>query len=116
MQFDNYKDLNDSVVISDDKLNIIFVNKATLNLFDYNEEELINKNVKILMPENKALKHDKYYENYLNSHKPIIIGTDGKKVKGKKRNGEQIDLLLAIMESYLDNKKIFIATFICLKS
>ena len=103
---------NESIVVANEQLIITNINKKTLEIFGYNEEELLNKNVKILMTEKTSLKHDRYINNYYSGKKPEIIGTQGKKVLGKTKNGDILNLFLSIGESYHNNnKKIFTATF-----
>lgn len=111
---DQYKLLDTlltSIVIADDTLTIQFVNKSTELTFGYTSAELIGNNVKILMNSDTAEKHDGYVKKYMTTHKSSIIGTRGRNVIGKKKNGEPINLILTINESVYEGKRLFTAAF-----
>lgn len=98
-------------IVANEQLTIQYINNATIATFGYLTEELIGKNVKILMNVNTAQKHDSYLENYLNGGVPRVIGTSGRNVIGRHKNGKLIDLILSINEKTINNTRYFIATF-----
>ncbi len=55
-------------------------NPACERIFDYSAEEVIGRNVKMLMPEPYQAEHDGYLSRYLESGEPHIIGTSGREV------------------------------------
>jgi len=99
------------MVVANDKLIIMYVNDATTKTFKYDKEELIGQSVKILMPSKIATVHDSYVHRYLTTHDPHIIGTPGRKVKGKTKNKKVLDLLLMINEFTENGQKFFTAVF-----
>lgn len=99
------------IVIADENLTIRFVNNATVATFGYLEEELIGKNVKILMTADTAAQHDTYVQNYKTGGVPRVIGTAGRKVIGKHKSGRKINLVLSINERTVEGLHYFIATF-----
>ena len=111
MDYSNYQNLITPIVVANENLNIIFINKATILTFGYSESELLTKNVKMLMTEGIANRHDEYIQNYKSGEMPKIIGTQGRTVKGKKKTGEIIDLVLSLSETWNGNQVTFIATF-----
>ena len=87
----------DALVIIDEKGNIELFNNAAQVIFGYNEQEVFGKNIKMLMPAPFSTDHDKYLSSYLASGEAKIIGK-GRKVKGKKSNGEEFPIFLSVGE------------------
>lgn len=96
----------DGIIIIDDKGIIEEVNSATCFLFGYPEGELIGQNVKMLMPVNDSLNHDKYIQNYQSTRQPKIIGR-GREVVGKKKNRDEFPFWLAVIEVKLEERVIY---------
>ncbi|NBB89407.1 MAG: PAS domain S-box protein [Bacteroidetes bacterium] len=82
------------------------VNPAALLLFGYGIEELIGKNVRILMTEPDHSRHDDYMDAYLNTGKKKIIGI-GREVMGRRKDGTLFPFRLSVSEVQLGPKKIF---------
>ena len=83
------------------------VNPAAEKMFKYTSNELIGKNVKILMPEPDRSSHKKYVESYSRTRKAKIIGI-GREVLGRKKDGTIFPIYLGISEVELSDQKIFI--------
>lgn len=96
----------DGIITIDSRGVIETLNPAAARLFGYQEEELIGKNVKMLMPEPDRSGHDQYIRNYHNTGKGQIIGK-GREVIGKKKDGTTFPFLLSISEVQLSGRKIF---------
>ena len=82
------------------------VNPAVCDLFGYTEAELIGQNVKILMPEPDHTRHDGYLRNYRKTGHAKIIGV-GREVVGRRKNGEEFPLDLAVSEIKLPDRRLF---------
>ncbi len=83
------------------------VNPAAAELFGYERDELIGKNVSTLMPEPYRSQHDGYLSNYLQGGEGKIIGV-GREVLGMKKSGETFPFRLAVGEVHLvGDKRIF---------
>ena len=96
----------DGMILIDTRGIVQTVNPAAEKLFGYKSEEMIGKNVKMLMPEQYSSKHDGYLSSYMKSGKAQIIGT-GRKVEGMKKNGETFPLYLAVSEVKVGNELFF---------
>jgi methyl-accepting chemotaxis protein len=97
VQFDTVLNLiPESIVIINDNMEIIYVNQYIEKMFGYCKEELMGKNVNILMPSPDHENHDSYVRNYQRTGKAKIIGIS-RRVKAKRKNGEIFDVQL-----YLD--------------
>jgi two-component system sensor kinase FixL len=82
------------------------VNKATCKLFGYPKDELIGKNVNMLMPFEHSRRHDQYMQNYHQSREAKVIGI-GREVEGKTKNGDLFPFWLAVIEIDLEERKIY---------
>ena len=81
-------------------------NPATQKLFGYTREEVLGKNVSMLMPPPYQNEHDGYLANYLRTKHRRIIGI-GRQVTARKKDGTLIPVDLAASEANLDGKKYF---------
>ncbi len=82
------------------------INPAVEKLFGYSKEELIDQNIKILMPEPYHSQHDGYIEKYNQTGQRHIIGI-GREVTGKRKNGTTFPFKLSVSELIIDEKKVF---------
>ena len=87
----------DGLVIIDGKGNIELFNNAAQKMFLYSNQDVLGKNIKMLMPTPFSDEHDKYLSSYLDSGETKIIGK-GRKVRGKKSNGEEFPIFLSVGE------------------
>ena len=97
----------DGIVVIDRAGVIRSVNSSTERLFDYSSEELIGRNVKILMPEPYTGEHDAYIANYLRTGRKRIIGI-GREVVGQRRDGSVFPMDLSIGEARDGDELIFV--------
>ncbi|MEI6066950.1 MAG: SpoIIE family protein phosphatase [Methylococcaceae bacterium] len=91
--------LFDAVIMIDERGIIETVNPAAEKMFGYSSDEIIGRNVNILMPEPYASEHDGYIRNYLITKIPKILGKNRREVLGMRANGEvfPIDLITSKM-------------------
>ncbi|RKP16567.1 hypothetical protein ROZALSC1DRAFT_25119, partial [Rozella allomycis CSF55] len=89
---------------------IMMVNKRAIELFGYKPEEMYKKNVKLLMPEEHAVRHDGYLNRYLTTGEAKVIGTKGRNVMGKTKTGKMIPISLEVNEEIIDDVQIFIGS------
>ena len=111
----------DCIITIDDKSIIRSVNPVIEKLFGYTREEVIGQNVSILMPEPHHSGHDGYVERYYSTGRGRCefdhiltlemegmhnIGM-GREVQGRHKNGELIDLYVAVSEYFVGGKRYF---------
>lgn len=104
--------INGSVdtMITIDKHGIVqSFNLAGELLFGYREEELVGKNVKMLMPNPFRQEHDSYLDNYHNTGVKKIINI-GREVKAKKKDGTVFPISLSVTEINLTHGTIYSGT------
>jgi two-component system, LuxR family, sensor kinase FixL len=97
----------DAIVVIEKDGAIRSVNKATERLFGFSAEELIGRNVRVLMPEPYAGRHDAYLERYLRTGQKKIIGI-GREVVGQRRDGSVFPMDLSVGEAHDGEAPIFI--------
>ena len=97
----------DGIVLIDDKANILAFNKACEAMFGYDSEDVIGKNVRLLMPEDFASGHDQYVSNYKVTGHRKIIGI-GREVKAQHREGRIFPIELSVGEAKTPDGRQFI--------
>ena len=82
------------------------MNPAVTRKFGYAEEDLLGKNISMLMPEPDRSKHDGYIRKYLATGEAHIIGF-GRAVVGRCRDGTDLAIDLAVSEMVIDGRRLF---------
>ena len=97
-------------VISIDARGIVrSANPALETLLGYTAQELIGRNVSLLMPEPYRSEHDGYLENYLRTGKAHIIGLS-REVEAQHKNGELIPFELTVNSYQVHGETFFTGT------
>jgi phosphoserine phosphatase RsbU/P len=98
----------DAVVVADSQGVIQLFNPAAQKLFGYALQEVIGRNVNLLMPSPYHEAHDSYLANYLRTGVKQIIGI-GRKIEGERKDGSKFPLYLSIGEALLEQERLFVA-------
>jgi two-component system sensor kinase FixL len=96
----------DGVIVIDRRGIVEAYNSAAEKLFGYRADEVIGRNVKMLMPPYLAERHDGYISRYLETGERRIIGI-GRVVTGQRRDGSTFPIELAIGEALINGKRLF---------
>lgn len=96
----------DAIVVIDARGVIQFANPATTSLFGYSADELLGRNVAVLMPEPDHSAHDSYLAAYLRTGERKIIGT-GREVEGRRKDGSTLPIDLSVAEFCVDGGRFF---------
>lgn len=97
----------DAIISISTNDSILSINNATEQLFGYSRDELVGRNVSILMPEPSSGEHDSYIQNFLRTGEAKIIGK-GREVIGKHKDGHELPLELGVTESITNGERMFI--------
>lgn len=83
-------------------------NEAAEKLWLYTAEEVIGKNVMVLMPQSHAEHHDYYLQNYLKTNQSSIMGV-GRELDALRKDGKTTPILLTLSEAQNGEEKVFAA-------
>ncbi|HRI93115.1 MAG TPA: CHASE domain-containing protein [Accumulibacter sp.] len=97
----------DAIITIDEQGLVESFNLAAENLFRYRTEEVLGRNVRMLMPEPYAGEHDGYLSAYRRTGVRKIIGI-GREVVGKRADGSCFPMELAVTEVTVNDRRRFI--------
>lgn len=98
----------EAVVITDKDGVISGVNRSTEILFGYRPEDLVGKNVSVLVPGSNKRSHDGYIREFHRTGKSRIVGV-GREVEGRRKDGELFPLHISIGQYREGNSTSFMA-------
>ena len=96
----------EGVIVIDQGGAIEAVNPAAERIFGYSANELMGKNVILLMPSPYREEHDGYLSSYLRTGERKIIGS-GREVVGQRKDGSTFPMYLSVAETPLDGERHF---------
>lgn len=96
----------DAIITIDERGLVDSANPATEKLFGYQSQELLGKNVSLLMPSPYREEHDGYLENYVDGGPAKIIGI-GREVVGRRKDGSIFPMHLAVSEFHDGGRRLF---------
>lgn len=85
----------DAIIVIDNEGTILVVNPAATRLFGYEKDEVLGRNVKMLMPHADRSQHDGYLRRYLETGERKIIGI-GRETTGQRKDKVQFPLYLSV--------------------
>jgi len=87
----------DAIMVADGLGTIRSFNRAAESIFGYSQDEVVGKNLRLLMQEPDRTAHDGYLEAYRRTGERRIIGI-GREVTGLHKDGSKLELELSIAE------------------
>ncbi|MGH8762588.1 MAG: PAS domain S-box protein, partial [Nitrosospira sp.] len=111
----------DCIITIDDKSIVRSVNPVVEKLFGYTRDEVIGQNVAMLMPEPHRTGHDGYIDRYYRTGRGrcefdhiLTLEVEGlhnigmgREVVGLHKNGDPVDLYVAVSEYFVGGKRYF---------
>ncbi|MCC5921526.1 MAG: PAS domain S-box protein [Cyclobacteriaceae bacterium] len=98
----------DSVITIDTSNIVEFWNPAAEKLTGYKSEEMIGKDMTLIIPKEEREGHIRGMEHYMRTREKRVIGK-GREVNIQKKNGEIVPALLTLSETNIGGKQIFTA-------
>jgi PAS domain S-box-containing protein len=96
----------EGIITIDERGIIESINPAGEKIFGFSAEEVIGKNVNVLMPSPYREEHDGYISNYRQTGHAKIIGI-GREVFGQRKDGSIFPMDLAVSEVRLAQRRMF---------
>jgi len=97
----------DGLVIIDGQGLVKAFSRSAERIFGWKAEEVVGRNVSMLMPEPDRAAHDGYLQRYLRTGEARIIGK-GRDVRGLRRDGTSFAMELAVGDSFgVDGERLF---------
>jgi len=98
------------VILTNGKGEIILINPAALQLFQYEKEELVGKTVEMLIPARVHGAHKGYRHNFYENPSNRAMG-HGRDLKAKKKNGDEFPVEVSL-SYYKQKDEFFVIAFI----
>lgn len=96
----------EGIVTIDERGTIESFNPAASRIFGYEPEEVLGRNVRLLMPSPDRESHDEYLARYLATGEKRVIGL-GRETIGIRKDGTEFPMELSVGEVDLPTRKLF---------
>lgn len=97
----------DGLVVIDIDKGIRSFNRAAERIFGYRAEEVVGRNVGILMPGGERAAHDGYIDRYLETGEAHVIGR-GREVTGERKDGSTFPMSIYLEEMRFAGERRFL--------
>lgn len=97
----------DGLITINERGRISTFNPACERIFGYTNAEVIGRNLKMLMPEPYHGEHDGYLSHYVSTGEARIIGTAGREVSGRRKDGSVFPMDLSVSAFQLEDGRHF---------
>jgi two-component system sensor kinase FixL len=96
----------DGIIVIDDRGTIQSFNPSAERLFGYRLDEVLGRNVSMLMPSPDRERHDGYIQRYLTTGEQRIIGI-GREVTAVRKDGTTFPVHLSVGEMFDESRRSF---------
>ena len=86
----------DGICVIDTEGTIQMANQSMLQIFDYESNEVMGQDVKMLMFDDIAREHDHYIERIVWGREPKLIGKGSREVAGRRKDGSSFPMDLSV--------------------
>ena len=97
----------DGIIVIDEAGAMLLFNRAAEILFGYTPEEVLGRNISMLMPEPYRLHHNGYIQRYMATGEKRIIGI-GREVTAQRKDGSTFPMYLSVGEDHVGGVRVFL--------
>ncbi|MGC8533964.1 MAG: sensor histidine kinase [Rhizomicrobium sp.] len=97
----------DGIIVIDEAGAMLLFNRAAEILFGYKPEEVLGRNISMLMPEPYRSHHDGYMQRYMATGEKRIIGI-GREVAAQRKDGSTFPMYLSVGEDRIGGVRVFL--------
>ena len=102
---------NQPIISIDEWGKVLCYNRRAQAVFEYNEREVMGKNIKMLQPQAVADAHDEYLAAYKRTGIAKVVNTV-RTVTGKRKNGRPVGVTLNVKELFCEEKRVYVGFLI----
>lgn len=102
------RNVMDGIIMINESREICGFNPAAEQIFGYSQQEVLGKNVKMLMPEPVRKEHDVYIHRYLETGQARMLGRRGRELIAVRKDGVQFPMEMSLSEMVLGESRYFI--------
>jgi PAS domain S-box-containing protein len=95
------------IITIDDKGTIENLNPAAARMFGYRAQDVVGRNVTLLMPERYHQQHDTGLKNYLKTGQSKVIGIE-RELTGLRKNGSTFPMEVTVSEITVAGRRMFV--------
>ena len=99
--------VGEGIIMINERGGIESYNPAAQAIFGYRQEELLGRNINILMPASQRTAHNRYLSRYLETGEPHILGQN-REVVGCRKDGTDFPMELSVNELWLGGERKFV--------
>lgn len=99
-----------AIIATDDARRIVSVNRAALELFGYGREELVGRELEVLLPPRFAARHPALYEQFLSAPSTRAMGT-GRDLAAMRKDGREFPVEVGLTVLALE-PKMYLASIV----
>lgn len=101
------ENIPDGLITLDQNGVMLRVNRTAETMFGFSAEELVGRDITMLMPEPPRSEHGSHVNSFCEMGKSGAIGCAGREVAGRRRDGSIFPIDLSVSQMWVDGQRIF---------
>lgn len=99
--------IHEGLIVINTDGEMLAISRTARAMFGYNADELLGRNVNMLMPSPHCEQHDSYIRSYLETGNVKIIGI-GREIKALRKDGHEFPVHLAVGDAAIGEQRVFL--------